>query len=70
MRAALAYARYQVWDRQLVGSCCIAQGAQLGARDDLEGRDGGTGREAHGGGEVCIHMADSSCCSAETNTTL
>ena len=53
-----------------MGSCCIAQGAQLGARDDLEGWDGGTGREAHGGGEVCIHMADSSCCSAETNTTL
>lgn len=36
MRAALAYARYQVWDRQLVGSCCITQGAKLGAGDDLE----------------------------------
>ena len=27
--------------RELVGSCCIAQGAQLSAIDDLEGWDGG-----------------------------
>ena len=27
--------------RKIVGSCCIAQGAQHGARDDLKGWDGG-----------------------------
>ena len=39
--------------------------------DDLEGCDGGReGGEAQEGGDVCIVMTDSSCCSAETNTTL
>ena len=28
------------------------------------------GREAEEGGGVCMHMADSCCCIAETNTTL
>ena len=28
------------------------------------------GREAHGGGDRCILMADARCCTAETNTTL
>ena len=40
-------------------------------RDDLEERDdgwvGGTGWE---GGDICIHVADSLCYTAETNTTL
>ena len=38
---------------------------------DLDGRDGGCdGREAEEGGDICIHRADSLCCTAETNTTL
>ena len=39
--------------------------------DGLEGWGGvGGGREAHEGGDICIHMADSQCCTAETNTIL
>ena len=34
-------------------------------RDDLEGRDG-----EWVGGAICILIADSHCCTAETNTTL
>ena len=38
---------------------------------DLEGWDGGMGRrEAEEGGDICILIADSRCCIAETNTTL
>ena len=37
----------------------------------LEGWDGvGGGSEAQKGGDICIHMADSQCCIAETNTIL
>ena len=28
------------------------------------------GREAQEGGDICIHIADSFCCMADTNTTL
>ena len=38
--------------------------------DDLEGRDGGVGKEAQERGDICIHIADSLCCTTETNTTL
>ena len=39
--------------------------------DDLEGGDGvGGGREVQEGGDICILMADSHCCMAETNITL
>ena len=38
--------------------------------DDLEGWDREDGREAQEGGDIRIHMADSFCCTAETNTTL
>ena len=38
---------------------------------DLDGWDGGEcGREVQEGGDVCMHIADSLRCSAETNTTL
>ena len=38
---------------------------------NLEGWDGvGVGRDIHKGGDVCIPMADSCQCTAETNTTL
>ena len=40
--------------------------------DDLDGQNGGggDGREAQEGGDIYIHIADSLCCTAETNTTL
>ena len=35
--------------------------------DDLDGWDGGWGgREVQEGGDICIHTADSLCCTAET----
>ena len=37
--------------------------------DDLEWWDGG-GREAQEGGDTCIPMVDSCCCTAETDKTL
>ena len=38
---------------------------------DLEGWDGGwSGKEVQEGGEICLHMADSLVCTAETNITL
>ena len=38
--------------------------------DDLEGWDAGAGEEACEGGNICVHIADSCCCTAETNTIL
>ena len=39
--------------------------------DNLQGQDlGRGGREAQEGGDICIHIANSRCCMAETNTTL
>ena len=38
--------------------------------DDLERWNRRMGEEAQEGGDTCIHMADSWCCTAETNTTL
>ena len=39
--------------------------------DDLEGWGGRRGgREVQEGGDICILMADSHCCMAETDTTL
>ena len=38
---------------------------------DLDGWDGVEGgREVQEGGDICIHIADSLHCTAETNTTL
>ena len=37
---------------------------------DLDGGDGGGGREVQEGGDIYIHIADSLCCATETNTTL
>ena len=40
-------------------------------RDDLEGWGGaGGGREVQEGGNICILMAASHCCTVETNTAL
>ena len=55
---------------QLVGSCCITQGAWPGPCGDLEGWNGGGGKEALQKGNICIHTADPQCCIAETHTTL
>ena len=39
--------------------------------DNLEGWDGeGGGRELHQGGDICVPVADSCGCMAETNTIL
>ena len=39
--------------------------------DDLEGWDWGeNGREVPRRGDICIHVADSLCCAAETNRIL
>ena len=38
--------------------------------DDLDGQDGGDWGEVQEGGDICIHIADSLHCTAETNTTL
>ena len=37
---------------------------------DLEGWDGVGGMEVLEGGDLCIHIADSLCCTADINTTL
>ena len=51
---------------------CIKQRAsgKLVLCDDLDGWDGGAGREVQEGGDIGVHVADSLCCTAETNTTL
>ena len=51
-----------------MGSCYVTQEAQLGVCDDLEGWDGGNRKRAQEGGNMCIHVADSCCCTAKTNT--
>ena len=37
--------------------------------DNLWGCAEEGGREAKEGGDICIHIADSYCCTAETNIT-
>ena len=36
--------------------------------DDPEGWNGEVGSEVQERGDICIHMADSRCCTTETNT--
>ena len=38
--------------------------------DPLKRWDAGSGREVQEGGDICIHVADSLCCTAETSVTL
>ena len=53
------------------GACCIAQGTQLGTLLCTRGVGWGAGgREGQEGGDVGIHIVDSLCCTAETNTIL
>ena len=57
--------------KQSVEICCMMQGVQLVLCDIPEGWDVvGSGRQVPEEGNICILMADSCCCMAETNTTL
>ena len=38
--------------------------------DDLDGWDGGGWKEVQEEEDICIHITDSLCCTAKTNTTL
>ena len=56
-----------------MGSSCIAQGDQLGALWPPRGvGEGGWEGDARGKGygDISIHIADSLCYTAETNTTM
>ena len=55
----------------MVAICCMPQGAQTAAPDNLVGWDGvGSGKEIEEGRDICITMADSCRWMAETNTIL
>ena len=58
----------QMPSRQLVGSC-YSRKPSSALCDALEGRMRGE-RETEEGGDIHIHMVDSRCCIAETNTRL
>ena len=66
-KVALTYTHYHVKNRGLAGSCHVTQGAQSQLCDGLEGWGGRVAQEER---NICIHMAGSSCCTEETNTTL
>ena len=53
-----------------MGGSCIVQGPQVGAPSPWGVGWGRGGRETQEGGDICIHIADSHCCTAETNTAL
>ena len=61
-RATRTYVHHRVWNRQLSGSNCIAQGSQLGALWRPRGVGCAVGREVQEGGDTCILIADSSYC--------
>ena len=50
--------------------CNAGSSAGLLCDDQMDGMGVGVGGGVPEGGGVCIHMADSLCCSAEANTTL
>ena len=78
----LGFSRQEYWSGNIYTNICkIDSQGKLAVRlrelkpglcDNLEGWEGGWvgGREAHEVGDICILMADSCCCRAETNTTL
>ena len=76
-RVALASAVH-VCNRQLAGSCHAAQGAQLRSVAAWRGAVGEAGREGpmhifhtyQEAEHICVHTADSQCCTADTDTTL
>ena len=70
-RVALTYIHPHMQNRQLGGSCCTAQRAQLGAQWWPRGGMWDWGWEvAHEWGDICAHVANSLPCTAETNTLL
>ena len=60
---------YHVWNRQLVGSCFIAHGAQLRALRWPRGVRWGEGKGSSGGGHICTRITDLPWRTGETNTT-
>ena len=65
-REALTYTLSCV--KQLAGGTLLCNRELSSALyDDLEEQDGG---EAQKGRDMCMHRADSHCCTAETNMTL
>ena len=44
--------------------------AQCSGMTSRDGMGRGVGGDVQEGGDICIHLADSGCCTAETNTTL
>ena len=67
---AVTYVCYNVQNRQLVGSCCTAQGTQSMLCKDLEGWDRAVVWEGGSRKDICTHIADALCCTADTYTTL
>ena len=54
-----------------MGICCMTQEFNLVLCDNLKEWDGvEDGREVQEGGDICIPMADSCKCTAETNTII
>ena len=51
-----------------MGVCCMKQGAEIGALQQL--REVGGGSEVQEGEDICIPVADSCYWMAETNTIL
>ena len=49
---------HHVWNREPVGICCVTQGAQPSPLCQPRGVGAG-GKEAQGGGDICISVADS-----------
>ena len=62
---------YTTTCRKLAGSSYRAQGAEISALGQPAQVGWGQGwREAQEGGDICILMSDSGCCTAEPTTTL
>ena len=69
-KATLTCIHCQVWNRQLMESCCISWGAQSDALWWSRGVGWGMGGKVKRERNTYIVTADSYCCVAETNTTL
>ena len=62
---------YHMQNRWLVGTCCTAKETHLcSVMTQRSGMGGGCWRVVREGGDTCIFIADSFCCTVETKTTL
>ena len=52
------------------GKLLYSTGSSARCSDDLEGWNEGGEMETQEGGDICVRIADSCFCTAETNTTL